>query len=98
MPDVDYVAVLHQVILALEPKRSMRTGHGLGTRCQQCVPVDRLRANEVLLEISVDGSVSSLCAAIVGNRPRAAFIFTHGEKADQPQQRIRLSDQSAQPA
>src|SRR3954471_19454367 len=51
VPDVDYVAVLHQVVFALEAKRSLRAGYRLGSRSQQRVPVDRLSADEVLLQV-----------------------------------------------
>ena len=75
MPDVHYVAVLHDIVFALQPQRAARSGVGLRAGVEELIPVDGLGADEMFLEIGMDRSGSGLGAGSPFNRPRPAFVF-----------------------
>ncbi len=98
MPNVHHVPILHDVIFAFQAQCAFRSGIGLRSRLEQLIPPNRLRADEMLFQIRVNGSRAILCSCICGNRPRAAFVFPGGEERNQSQQVIALADQARQAA
>src|SRR5262245_4122840 len=52
--DIHHVAILHEVVLPLESKSALGTCVGLGSSFEKLIPVNRLGADEVLLEIRMD--------------------------------------------
>ena len=80
MPDMHHIAILHDVIFAFETQRAFGAGIGFGAGFQQLVPANGFSANEVLLQIGMDGAGSFHRAGADGNRPGAAFVFAGGEK------------------
>jgi len=98
VPDVHYIAILHDVIFAFEAQRAFGARVGLGTRFQQLIPANGFGADEVLFEIGMNGSGAVLGACIQRDRPGAAFIFAGGEELNQPEQVIALADQAREAA
>src|SRR5579863_1630096 len=98
MPYVHYVAVLHNVLLAFEAKRAAGAGGGFRARVEQRVPADGLGADEVMLEVGVDGSGTLRGFGASGNGPGAALVFAGGEEADEAQQLIALADEADEAA
>ena len=62
MPDMQHVAVLHNVVLAFQPQLALGSCVGFRSRIQQRVPVNGFRADEMFFQIRVDRSSSILSA------------------------------------
>ena len=58
MPNMDDVAILDQVVFALQAQRALGPGLGFRARLQECIPADDLGSDEVLLQIGMDGAGS----------------------------------------
>ena len=88
MPYVHHVAVLHDVVLAFEAEGAAGAGFGFGAGVEQLVPMNGFGADEVMLQIGVDGAgrVDGLGAALDG--PGAALVFADGEEGDQAEQLV----------
>src|SRR5436305_2006391 len=56
VPYVQNVAILHDVIFSFQPQLALGAGVGLGSGFQQRVPVDGFRADEMLLQVGMDGA------------------------------------------
>src|ERR1700692_2301349 len=82
VPDMHYVAILHDVILPFEAERSFGAGIGFGAGFQQLVPTDGFGANEMLLQIGVEGASGFHCTCADRDGPGAAFVFAGGEKGN----------------
>ena len=54
MPNMDDVAILDQVVFALQPQGPLRAGLGLRPSLQEQIPADDLGPDEVLLQIGMD--------------------------------------------
>src|ERR1700751_6336396 len=93
-----YVAILHEIVLALEAQLSMGFGRCLRAGGEQRVPVDGFGANEMFLEVGVDGSGRLLRPRINRDCPGAALVLAYGEKADEAKQLIALANQAPQAA
>src|SRR5215470_10572927 len=96
MADVHDIAVLDNVVLALEAKSSLGAGVGFGAGFEQLIPADRFRANEMFLEIGMDRACSLLGAGMRGDLPCAAFVLAGCEERDESQQLISSADQTGQ--
>src|SRR5208282_5353751 len=83
MPDVHHVAILHDVVFAFEAERAFGAGVGFGAGFEQLIPADGFGADEMFFEVGVDGPGSLLRAAVGGDGPSAALIFSGGEKRNQ---------------
>ncbi len=80
MPDMHHVAILHDVVLAFEAQRAFGAGVGFGAGFEQLVPADGFSADEMLLQIGVDGAGGFDGAGADRNGPGAAFVFAGGEE------------------
>src|SRR5215469_1067812 len=80
MSNVHHVAVLHDVVFALETQRTFGAGIRFRAGFQQLFPADGFGADEVFLQIGMDGPGSFLCASMRGNLPGTAFVFAGGEE------------------
>src|SRR5579884_3278558 len=98
VPDVEDVAILHEVVFAFEAQGALRAGRGFRSGGEQRIPVDRLRPDEVLLEVGVDRAGGLLRARVGGHGPGAALVLAHGEEADQPEQLVAAADETDQAA
>jgi len=56
MPNMKHVAVLHEVLLAFQPQCALRARSRFRACREQSIPANRLCANEVMLEVRVDGA------------------------------------------
>ncbi len=98
VPHVHHVAVLDDVVLALQAQGAAGAGVGFRAGFEQGVPVDDLGADEVLLQIGVDGAGGLDGACSTWNSPGAAFVLAHGEKGDKAHQFVGLADEPHQAA
>ena len=64
----------------------LRACVGFGAGVEQLVPPDGFSADEMLLQIGVNGPGGLRSAGIDGDRPGAALVFADGEEGDQAQQ------------
>src|SRR5919109_632508 len=88
MPYVHYVTVLHNVILAFQAQGSASAGIGFGTGFEQLIPADSFSADEVLLQVGVNGPGRLNSTCMNGNRPGAALVFAGGEERNQAEQGV----------
>ena len=79
-----HVAILHNVLLALKAKRTLRARSCFAARRKQIIPANRFGANEVMLKIGVNRAGRLRRLRSCGNSPCAAFVFACGEEADEP--------------
>src|ERR1700691_5173634 len=56
VPDVHYIAVLHEVLFALKTKGSLGARSRFATGGEQAVPADGFGADEVMLKVRVNGA------------------------------------------
>ncbi len=98
MPDVHHVAVLDDVFLAFKAERAFGAGRGFGAGCKQVVPANGFGADEMVLQVGVDGSGSLRRFGADGHGPGAALIFAGGEETDQAEKLVALADQADQAA
>ena len=67
-------------------------------RFEQLVPADGFGADEMFLQVGVDGTRAILRASIDRDGPGAAFVFAGGEKGNHAQQAVSRADEARQPA
>ena len=96
--EVDDVAVLHHVFLALAAHQTLGLGGGHGAAGLHVLEGDDLCPNEAPLEVGVNfarglGSLGSLAYG-----PGPALITARGKEGDEAQQFVGAADQAAQAA
>ena len=86
--EVHYIAILHDVILTLDPHLAGGAHGRLGLVLDEVVVLDHLGADEALLEVGVDdaGGLGGLVAAVDG--PGAALVGAGRKEGLQAQQVI----------
>ena len=94
--EVDDVAVLHDILLALGANLALGLGGGHGADVLQILKGDDLGPDEAPLEVGVDlaGGLGSLGAPLDG--PGAALVGAGGQEGHQTQQCIAGLDQTIQ--
>ena len=94
--EVDDVAVLHDILLALGADLALGLGGGHGADGLQILEGDDFGTDEATLEVGVDltGGLGSLGATLDG--PGTALISTGGQEAAQTQQCVAGLDQTVQ--
>src|SRR5215510_3779093 len=85
VPDVHYIAVLHDIVFPLQPQRAFSAGVCLRARSKQLVPMDSFSTDEMLLKIRMDCAARCLGARFALHRPGAAFVLTYGKERNQSQ-------------
>ena len=88
MPDVHDLAVLYDVFLAFQPQSPFLAGRGHATRFEQLIPRDYFSADEMLLEVLMDGAGGLLRRGAAADIPGAALLFAHREEYNQSQQSV----------
>ena len=80
--EVDHVAVLHHIVLALAAQQPLLLGGGHGAAGDHLGEVDGLGTDEAALDVGVDlaGGLRSL--RTLDDGPRAALVLTVGEEGD----------------
>src|SRR5215469_4194608 len=78
--DVHHIAVLDDIVLALQPQRPFGAGIGFRAGFEQLIPADRLSSDEVFFEVGVNCACGLLRTAVGRDLPGAAFVFPGGEK------------------
>src|SRR6478736_7439336 len=95
--DGQHVAVVHQVVAALEAQRAAIARAGVATSFDERVPADDLGADEALLDVGVD-----LARGVPGGQPVAqvpalgGFGLTGREEGDQLEQAEGAVDDAVQ--
>src|SRR5262249_50297695 len=84
--DLHHVAVLDDVLLALDPQLADLLGLHPRAELQELVPADDLGADEAPFEVAVDhaGALRRLVAGSEGPGPR--LLLTRGEEGPQPEE------------
>src|SRR5690606_18707093 len=84
-PEFDHVAVLHDVVLALQARLALGSGLGHGTGGDEVLERDDLGLDEALLEVGVDdtGRLGRLPA--LADRPGARLLGARRQIGLQPQ-------------
>jgi hypothetical protein len=80
VPNVHYIAILHDVVLAFQAQRAFGAGVGLRASFEKLIPADSFGANEVFLQIGVDRTRSFLRARMRWNLPGTALVFAGCKK------------------
>src|SRR3954454_3505426 len=94
-PDVDHVAVLNDVVAALDPQGATVAGGGVAAGVDQLVPGDHLGADEALLDVAVNPARGLVCGSASRQGPGQRLLVGVGcEEADQIEQLESGSDQS----
>src|SRR5579862_2028785 len=96
MPDMHYVAILHDVVLAFQAQSSFCAGVGFRSGFQQLIPANGLGADEMFLQIGVDRSRGFLRARVGGDLPGAALVLPCGEERNQSQQLVSRANEPHQ--
>src|SRR5207245_5260489 len=93
-PEVDDVAVLHDVLLALETQLPCLATLRLAPVADEIVERDHLGADEPALDVAVDlaGGLERRRAAADG--PRAALVLARGEEAHEVEQVVARADEA----
>ena len=86
--EVDHVAVLHHILLALGTNQSLGPGSSQGAARLEIVVGNDLGANEAALKVGVNLTGSLGCLGALLNGPGTALVGSGGQEGDQPQQRI----------
>ena len=82
---IAYIAVLHDVVLALLADLAMRTSLSHGAGVYQVIEGNDLGLNELLFKIGVDDSSCLRCGRALLNGPRTGLLLPGGEVGLQPQ-------------
>ena len=92
--EVDHVAVLDDVLLALAAQQSLFLCRRDAAAADHVVEIDRFGADEAALDVGVDlaGGLGSLGALFDG--PGAALVLTVGQEGDETQQVIAALDET----
>src|SRR5579862_1103547 len=79
-PDLQHVAVLHLVVLALHAKLARLLGRLPRAQAEQLVPPDHLGADEPALQVGVDDPRALRGLGAGAERPRPALLVARGEE------------------
>src|SRR5438552_5500368 len=93
-PEVDDVAVLHDVLLALEAELPRLPALRLASVADELVEGDHLGADEAALDVAVDLAGGFEGRGAAADRPGAALVLARGEEAHQVEQVIARSDEA----
>ena len=92
--EVHDVAVLDDVVLALEPHLAGFLGAGFAIERDEIVVGDGLGANKSLLEVGMDDAGGLWCPGAGRHRPRARLLRANGKVRQQVEQVIAGADQA----
>src|SRR3954468_21725702 len=92
--ELDDVAVLHHVVLALDAQLADVARLGPRAELEQLVPVHDLGLDEATLEVAVDDAGALRCLVAGAERPRPRLLLPRREEGPQPEQPVRGVQQS----
>ena len=84
--EVDDVAVLNDVLLALEPHFAVIAADGHRAACDQGVVADDFRTDEATGDVAVDFTGRQLRRRVARDRPGAALVLADSEERDVAEQ------------
>src|SRR6185503_14542881 len=96
-PEVDDVAILHDVLLALEPHLAVFLARVHRAARHQVIVADNLGADEAALYVAVDFAGGELRRSVARDRPGAAFVFAGGQERDVAEQIVAGADDAVEP-
>src|SRR6516164_8812830 len=88
------VAVLHDVVLTLEPEFPGFFALGFAAIDAKVVVGHDFRSNKPAFDVAVNFSGGFLCHGSLANRPGAHFVLTESEKAYKIHEPVRRSNES----
>src|SRR4051812_7419872 len=96
-PEIDDVAVLHDVLLALEANLAVVAAGGNRAAAGQRVVADHLGTNEPARDVAVNLACREGRWCTPGNGPRAALVFAYRKKRNVTEQIVAGSNDAIQP-
>src|SRR5206468_7653934 len=93
--EMDYVAVLDQVVFAFHAVEAFFAGGGDRAALHQVVKCDGFGFDEAALEIGMNNPGGFRSGGPGADRPGTGFFVVEGEKGAQAQQMIGAANQSA---
>src|SRR5580765_5739085 len=93
-PEVDDVAVAHDVVLALEAELPRLAALRLAAQADEVLVRDHLGADEAALDVAVDLAGRLERRRAPADRPCAALVLARGEKADEVEERVARADEA----
>src|SRR5262245_40694405 len=92
--EMDDVAVLDHVLLALDPQRAGLLAFGLAAVREEVLEADHLGADEAALDVAVDLARGARRERAARHGPRPTLVGPRGQHADQVDQRERRADEA----
>src|SRR3954471_25011430 len=83
--ELDHVAVLDDVVLALQAHLAQLTGLRPGADVEQLVPLDHLGPDEPALEVGVDAPGALRRGRALEEGPGAGLLLARGQERAQPE-------------
>ena len=86
--EVHYIAILHDIILALDAEFSGGAAGCLGLECDEVVVFDDLGSDKSLFKVGVDDPCGFRCLIAFVDGPGSDFICSGGEECLEIQQGV----------
>src|SRR5215470_17904101 len=93
-PEVDHVAVLDHIVLALQAQLTLFAAGGQAAALHQIFEADYLCPDEPALDIRMDFAGGLLGMCTLRDGPGAAFVLARSQKTDQIKQTISRADEA----
>src|SRR5687767_1866506 len=92
-PEVNYVAVLNDVLFAFQSELALLAAAGLAPQLDQILEADNFSSYETALDVGMNRARGAVRGRPAPYRPRAALVFTRSQKAYQIEQAISGADE-----
>src|SRR5947208_858110 len=96
-PEVDDVAVLDDVLLALEAELAVFAAGSHGAARDQMIVADHFGANKSAGDVAMDLAGGQLRGGSPRHRPGTAFVLAHREERNIPEQIVAGADDAIEP-
>ena len=94
--EVDHIAVLNDVLLALAAEKALLLRGGNAAAADHIVEIDRLGTDKAALDVGVDLAGGLRRLGAVFDRPGAALVLAVGEEGDETEQGVRALDEAVE--
>src|SRR5260370_13983853 len=94
MPDHQDIGVFNAVLFSFQAEKSLFADTRVAAMVHQVLPVNHFGADELLLQIGMNGSAGTRCGAMNWNGPGAHFRFSGSEERHETQHLVGSGDQT----
>src|SRR2546425_2547303 len=91
---MNHIAILHDVVLAFQPEFTLLAASSFAAELRQVFESNNLGPYETALDVRVNHAGSLVGVRTALDRPRAAFVFSGGQKTYQVEQRVTSANES----